>query len=171
MRKILPALLLLLALAACATPAASTPSSHPAEFQPCAYLWASQELPEISAALQAGIQQQMPEASARASAYGENCVAPDGTSTFSAMETDFYLTIPAADLKDDAALGALVEQALAVIDQFSAPRVPGPKEGFVEFTFTHGGDQRIVRVPIQLGKAVRAQGLHGAALIQAAENP
>jgi hypothetical protein len=135
-------------------------------------MWASQDLPEITTELQIEIQKIVPEAKARASAYGENCVTADGSiSTFGAMETDFYITIPVADFNDNETLGNLVEQVLQVTDQFPRPRVPGGQDGFVEFTFTSGNDRRIVRVNVQLGIALRAKGLHGAELIQALENP
>jgi hypothetical protein len=126
------------------SPIAAAPS------QPCAYTWAYENLPDVTAELQA---------------------AQDGSATFSAMETDFYLRIPVADLNDDETLGSFVEQVLSITDRFASPRIPGPKEGFVEFTFLNETEQRIVRVQIPLGKQMRGQGLHGAELLKALETP
>lgn len=86
------------------------------------------------------------------------------------METDFYVRVNVEDLKDDAALGTMVEQALTIIiEQFPRPIVPGGQDGFVEFTFVAGSEQRVLRVPIPRGKELLEQGLHGAELLQALE--
>jgi hypothetical protein len=83
----------------------------------------------------------------------------------------FYLRIPVADLNDNETLGTLVENILSITDRFDHSRIPGPKDGFVEFTFLNGAEQRIVRVQIPLGKQLREQGLHGAELLKALETP
>jgi len=147
------------------SPIAAAPS------QPCAYTWAYENLPDITAELQAAIQKILPEAEARATAFGEDCVAQDGSAAFGAMETDFYFIISVGDLADNETLGTLIEQALSVTDDFASPRVPGPQAGFVEFTFLLGDAQRVVRVPIPLGKRLREQGLRGAELLKAIETP
>lgn len=137
--------------------------------QPCGYVWAYHALPEISAEFQTAIQAILPEAEARAQAFGEDCVTESGSATFSPMETDFYVRLAVDDLQDNEALGALIEQVLPIVDEFARPRVPGPQDGFVEFTFFRGSDQRVLRVPIPLGKQLREQGVHGAKLIEALE--
>jgi len=148
------------------SPIAAAPS------QPCAYTWAYENLPDITAELQAAIQKILPEAEARATAFGEDCVAQNGSAAFSAMETDFYIRVLVTDLNDDVALGNLIEQLLPMIDQFPRERLLGPNDGFVEFTFFLLGDaQRVVRVPIPLGRQLREQGLRGAELLQALETP
>lgn len=147
------------------SPIAAAPS------QPCAYTWAYENLPDITAELQTAIQKILPEAEVRATAFGEDCVAQDGSAAFGALETDFYIIILVTDLEDDAALGNIIEQVLPIIDQFPRPRVPGPQAGFVEFTFRNGTEQRAARVPIPLGKQLREQGLRGAELLRAIENP
>lgn len=154
-------------------PLTETPTeTSPAVPQPCAYTWAYKDLPEVSAELQAAVQAILPEASAHAAAFGEDCVASDGSATFGAMETDFYLRIPVADLNDDAALGNLIGQLLPILlDQFPRERLLGPKDGFVEFTFFLGENQRVLRVPIPLGKELREQGLNGAELMNAIHSP
>jgi hypothetical protein len=137
--------------------------------QPCAYTWAYQDLPEISAAFESAVQAIVPEAEAHATAFGEDCVAADGSAAFGAMETDFYIRIPVTDLNDDATLGNLVEQLLPVMDQFPHERLSGPKDGFVEFDFLLGESQRVIRVQIPMIQPLRERGLHGAELLQAIE--
>jgi hypothetical protein len=151
------------------TPTASVTVTSTTASLPCYFVWASQNLPDITAELQAAIQAILPEAAVRATAFGENCVAQDGSSTFSALETDFYVTIPVADLQDNEAIGATIGQVLEIVDGFIRPRVPGPNDGFVEFTFASGSGQRVLRVPIPLGKELREKGLRGAALLAALE--
>lgn len=135
----------------------------------CAYTWAYEDLPEISREFQAKVKAVIPEAEARASAYGENCNHEDGSFTFLAMETDFYIIIPVSDLNDNMALADTIEKILPILDGFAPPGVPGSREGFVEFTFRNGGEQRILRVSIPLAKQVREQGYHGEELIKALE--
>ena len=153
-------------------PVTETPTATAtAENQPCAYMWAYQGVPDITAELSDAVQAIFPEASAHAQAFGENCVSADGSFTFGAMETDFYVSLPVPDLDDNAALGQIIESVLSVVDGFPHSRLPGPQDGFVEFTFKNGAEQRIVRVPIPRGVELRRQGLHGAELIQALETP
>jgi hypothetical protein len=151
-------------------PPTDTPAVTVSANQPCAYTWAYQDLPEISAEFEDAVKTVLPEANAHATAFGEDCTAADGSSTFGAMETDFYVILSVADLGDDELLGKLIEQALPILDGFAPPRVPGPKEGFVEFTFRDGEEQRVLRVPIPLGRKLREQGLHGAELVAAIES-
>lgn len=147
----------------------ATPSGAPL---PCYYVWASQELPEISAELQSALRNVLPGTEARAQAYGENCVAEDGSSTFGAMQTDFYITIPVASLNDPDALGDALVQALTIIIQrFPRPIVPGGMDGYVEVSFTDGTETRGLHAPIALAKELLKKGLGGAELLQALENP
>ncbi len=155
--------------AAPAPPPTETPTPTVPAYQPCAYTWAYKDLPDITSELQAAIQHILPEAEAHATAFGEDCVAQDGSATFGAMETDFYIRVPIEDLNDDNALGSIVEQVLPIIDEFPRPRVPGPMDGFVEFTFFIGNEQRVIRVPIPLGIQLRKDGLRGAELLRAIE--
>ena len=110
----------------------TTEASAPGQ---CYYNWAYEELPDISAEFQTAVQTVIPEAEAHATAFGENCTYENGSATFSAMETDFYVVIPVGDLPDKEMLGTLIEKTLPLLEGFVSPRVPGPKEGFVEFTF------------------------------------
>jgi hypothetical protein len=150
-------------------PPADTPAVTVSANQPCAYTWAYKDLPEISAEFEDAVKTVLPEANAHALAFGEDCTAADGSSTFGAMETDFYVILSVTDLDDDWSLGNFIEQILPILDGFAPPRVPGPNEGFVEFTFRSGENQRVLRISLPLGRELREQGLHGAELVAAIE--
>lgn len=150
-----------------AVPSTESPPTTAAANQPCAYTWAYHDLPEVSAAFESAVKALIPEAEAHALAFGEDCVAADGSSTFNAMETDFYVIISVLDLNDNETLGSMIENILPILDNFPLDKVSGPKEGFVEITFQAGEDQRVFRVPLPRGRELREQGLHGAELIGA----
>jgi hypothetical protein len=115
----------------------------------CGYIWAYHDDPELTAAVDEAIRQLDPTASANAQQFGEDCVYEDGHSTFSAMETDFYIRLPVADLKNEEAFGNWMAQVLPVITQLPPGNIEG-NYGFVEFTFEETETNRvIVRVPIQ----------------------
>ncbi len=171
---------LLLSLAGCAplprpetiTPAAPTPEAPSSETQ-CGWVWANQPLPELSATLQEALRANgLPDASANAQAYGENCLDSQGNILrFAAMQTDFYVTLPAASLADTAELGALLDATLAVLDQFPAGQTPGPQPGYVGITFqSSGGEIRLWIAPAHLSE-LRDSGLGGAALFEALNTP
>ena len=95
------------------------------------------------------IKQLQPDASGRAEAYGENCVyASSGQSTFSAMETDFYITVNVKSLNDDNELGSWVLSSMKIINALPSDSMVGPQAEFVEFTFKTTDDQKNLRVPI-----------------------
>ena len=170
-RSLLPLLCVLL-LAACTSvsreqPTAFVPRPTPTvDPDTCYFTWGTQALPEISEEFQNALKEVISNAEGRAQAYGENCIKQDHSSTFSAMQTDFMVILPVADLTDEEAIGQLVEQVLGVVDQFSPPRVPGAKEGLIAFTVTSGENNLMFRVPVQAGRDLREQGLQGAELLQ-----
>ena len=161
MRKLRLAFLLLvpMALWACASIQAPVPTLAPATPSPtpaaavngvpsgvaaCYYVWTSQELPALSQVVQSGLQQVAAGASGSAYAYGEDCVSAEGTRTFSPMETDFRVSLPASDLKDEQRLGELIAASMLVIDQVPKDQLVGPRSGRVDFEFlaTGGGSLR-----------------------------
>ncbi|MBI5840892.1 MAG: hypothetical protein HZB19_12390 [Chloroflexi bacterium] len=134
---------------------APTPTFTPA-YESCYFVWASQELPELTQKMDIEIRALDPNASANASAFGEDCVFADGHSTFSAMETDFYIRMPVSDLTDEEAFGNWMAQVMLVILQLPSEEVPGPQPGFVEFWFIKSDTENlVVRVPIQQYKDVK----------------
>jgi hypothetical protein len=134
-------------LIACFLPAAiqkspSIPISSitPTPENPCAYVEGQKTLEDISKQLLDKLTSAaLPVENARAEAYGENCIKADGSvARFSARETDFYVTLRVTDLTDESVLGDLLEQTLAVIDQFPPDQTPGPNPGYVGITFKAG---------------------------------
>jgi hypothetical protein len=132
---------------------------------PCAYTWAYHDADELSALLDAEVKAIDPTASAHANFYGEDCAYADGSSTFSALETDFYIRIPVNDLTDEEALGIWMAQILQFTTQIPQEQIQG-NFGFVEFWFEKSdNEQIIVRVPIQPYKE-EAQDKNGAELFK-----
>src|SRR5208337_4299561 len=108
------------------------------------FVEATQNLPDLSVQVDNAIKQLQPDASGRAEAYGENCVyASSGQSTFSAMETDFYITVNVESLKDDNELGSWVLSSMKIVKALPSDAIAGPQAGFVEFTFKTADDQKI----------------------------
>jgi len=125
-----------------------TPSSSQ---QDCGYQWAYDNLPDLTEQLDQAIKALSPEATSHATAFGENCVAPDGQVVkFLAMETDFYVTLTVVDLNDHEAFGNWIAQVMQIVNGFPPGILSGPNSGFVEFRFEKSQSESIgVRVPIQ----------------------
>jgi len=163
-------ILLPILMIACFLPVSiNTSPPTPTTENPCAFVEGRKTLEDISKQLldkltSAGL----PVESARAEAYGENCIAEDGSIVrFAARETDFYVTLTAANLTDDSSLGSLLEQTLAVIDQFPADQTPGTNPGYVGITFKAGQqEQNLWFMQTQIND-LRTQGLKGAELYRA----
>lgn len=131
----------------------------------CAYTWSYHNADELSAMIDAEMRDLNPAASGNASFFGEDCVYADGHSTFGAMETDFYVRIPVADLTNEDALGEWISQVLRVVLDFPRELFQG-NYGFVEFWFEKSAsEQLIVRVPIQRYMD-GTHGISGAALFR-----
>jgi len=136
----------------------------------CAFSWARRDLPEITVLAQIAIHMywiDLDEATVRVEAYGEECGNSDGVQSFGAMTTDFYVTIPADDLDDDE---ALVEQIQAIYWALKTGLeiwwLPAPF-GYLDITFTHSDETRILRAMFpEIERAVE-QNLEGAAFIEA----
>ncbi|MFN8381993.1 MAG: hypothetical protein U0V02_08645 [Anaerolineales bacterium] len=114
----------------------------------CGYMWAYHNDPELTAKIDEAIQQLDPSARAFAQQFGEDCVYADGHTTFSAMETDFYIQLPTEDLTLEDDFGNWVKQVMDIITALSDDSIQG-KKGFVEFSFTKTDiDHIIFRVDI-----------------------
>jgi hypothetical protein len=99
-------------------------------------MWASHDLPELSRKFAASLQSLDPALTGSAYAYGEDCVTGDGSSTFSAMETDFRVSVSVTDLHDEETLGGWVIRVMELIAQLPASELAGPQPGRVDFEFT-----------------------------------
>lgn len=147
-------------------PPTDSPTAPPT-YSGCAYVWAYEDLPEITEAFDTAVRQLIPGASGRAQAFGENCVYADGRADFGAMETDLYVSLEVPDLNDEAALGDRMSAIMKmVLEKFPGDRLPGGQDGFVEFAFRAGAsDSLVVRVSIQSFRA-EGQGLTGRELFR-----
>ena len=154
-------------------PPKGTPTATP-DYRACGFQWASQSLPDLSAQLtEAFIQAGLEVASARAEAYGENCIDENGQVVyFAAMETDFRITIEVASLDDKAELARLLESTLAVLDGFPPQETPGPQPGYIGITFeAASGEALNLWFQTSRADALRRQGLGGVELLHALRNP
>ena len=132
----------------------------------CAFSWAQQSLEELTEVFETSIQELNPEASARATAFGEDCIYPDGRKVFLTIETDFYIDLPVTDLTSFETFGNWITQTISVAASLPPDLVEGPHTGFVEYRFIkNDGEQLIVRVPIQ-EYSNSAQGKTGEELFQ-----
>jgi hypothetical protein len=117
----------------------------------CYIQWSYQDVPEISEKLDKEIKAINPNAQAKASAFGEDCVYPDGhTTLFNAMETDFYIHLTVSDLKDFKSFGNWVVQGMTIVEGLTNDLIVSPKLGLVEFWFIKNDSEIVpVRVPIE----------------------
>ncbi len=129
----------------------SSPPTQDSSSPDCGYQWAYQPLPDLTAQFGGMIQSIIPNAAAQAAAFGENCVAADGRVVFfSAMETDFYVTVTVENLDDYETFGNWLYEVMLVVDGIPPEDLAGPQAGFVEFRFEKSAAEAIAfRVPIQ----------------------
>jgi hypothetical protein len=139
--------------------------------QDCGYQWANQDLPELSSSFQASIQALQPEAQASAYAFGENCILSDGSvGGFSAMETDFNVTLQVSDLADESDLGEWIVKVMQVILKVPPDQIVGPQPGRVSMVFQSSGDEKIVNFYVNQYQNLPA-GLGGAEIYQGLQTP
>ena len=143
----------------------ATPTAAPASL-PCAYMWASQNLTDLTLDLQEAIKSIQPEAQAYAFAFGEDCVYEDGHKTFLAKETDFNVTLQVADLTNESDLGDWIVKTMQVVGDLPAEKIVGPQPGRVTLIFTMATDQKFVNFYIDKYQALEP-GLTGAEIFQA----
>jgi hypothetical protein len=137
------------------------------EAEPCGYQWAYQNLPELSSSVQKSIQALQPEAQATAFAFGENCIRADGSvAGFTAMETDFNITLPVAELTDESELGEWIIKVMQVITAIPPDQIVGPRPGRVSLSFQSGGEQKAVNFYINQYQEL-PPGLSSAEIFQA----
>ncbi len=145
----------------------------PDESRSCAFVWARRELPELSARLEQALQGiEALRFTARAVAYGEDCLDAEGDLVyFAAMQTDFYIMLEIENLADEAHLGSLLERVLTALNQFPIEQTPGPNPGYVSITFQAAGEARNLRFTVTQAEDALRQGLRGADLLHALQPP
>ncbi|MEZ0396327.1 MAG: hypothetical protein ABWK53_07880 [Anaerolineales bacterium] len=157
-----------------ATPVPSPTPSATLSYTQCAWNWATQPLPELSADLEDALQGVIAfPLEARAEAFGENCLdgRTNAVAYFAARETDFYITVHVEDLTDRERLGELAESILLVLlNGFPVQATPGPQPGIIALTFAAQAGELRLRFPWPEAEAALGEALHGAALLDALEN-
>ena len=123
----------------------------PISQQDCGYQWAYNDLPELTEQFDQTVKTLNPNSTSHATAFGENCIAPDGQVVkFLAMETDFYIILPVTDLSNYESFGNWVAQVMQVVNSYPPDMLAGVNPGFVEFRFEKGISENIgVRVLIR----------------------
>lgn len=147
--------------------ATATPTPRPTE-EPCAFVWANQDVPALSAQLSEHFTRlKLPFKSVRASAFGENCITSSGVNRgFGAMYTDLYVNLTLADLNDRPAAGALLEQVVAALNTFPGEaEVMGNGWGYLGINFSDGRSDFNFWRPLPEVQAALDKGLKGAALM------
>jgi hypothetical protein len=110
--------------------------------QNCGYQWASKDLPELSSKFMQAIQQIQPDAQANAYAFGEDCVYTDGHADFSAMETDFNITLQVSSITDANECGEWVVKIMQVIADIPKEELVGPRPGKVSLRLQTKTEQK-----------------------------
>lgn len=141
--------------------------------RPCGFQWATQTLPELSIEVEQALKDAgLPNARARADAYGENCIDENGEIVyFATMETDFHITLKAKDLADLTELGQLLDTTLTALDNFPTDETPGLQPGYIGITFEARGEELRLWVMLSRVDQLRQEGLTGTELLQALRNP
>lgn len=133
----------------------------------CAYVWATQPLPELTAELQKKlIKLDVRASEVNAAAFGENCVLADGTvDRFITRQTDLYFMVPVADFEDQDLLGSITEEIILFVRDIPQNTLPGPQEGYIQVNFI-SADGRMQSLWFQGsdGLAYLDKGLKGADL-------
>ncbi len=138
-----------------------TPTSI--SYTSCVWNWASQSLPELSAALEEALTARgLKDFTAAASAYGENCIDPatNQVAGFATMETDWYITLVVPSLSDSEDLGDRVAIVLDVIRSLQ-DIAPGPNSGYVGLRFQADTGEQNLWFQLDLGFELLDQGLTG----------
>lgn len=151
---------------AASTSTVAAPTMTPSGEAPCAFVWATRDLPDLSERLAKELRALGPAATGSAYAYGEDCVAADGTRTFSAMETDFQIQVAVRDLSDKEGLGNWIAKVMAVILGLPPSDLQGPRAGTTDFEFrTPNSDSRRLTVNMEEFKS-KSSGLTGVRLFE-----
>ena len=165
-------------LNACSLPLTPTPPTLPATPTPtaesyggnCGYQWAQKALPELSGEFQQAIQQLQPEALANSFAFGEDCIYADGHAVFTAMETDFNITLQVVDLANESDLGEWIVKVMQVVESISPEKIVGPRPGRVSVEFRSGSEQKFVNFYIDQYQAL-PEGLSATEIYRALQTP
>ena len=128
----------------------NAPASFTESAGECAYVWAYKDAPELTAQFNTEVKNLNSEAEGSVQFFGEDCLRSDGSVTFGAMETDFYVRLPVDDISQTEEFGNFAAQVMEAVTQIPREAMEGPNYGFVEFMFEKNETERLVlRIPIQ----------------------
>jgi hypothetical protein len=127
----------------------------------CAFVWAHPILEELTLVFDSKIKELNTQAFGHASAFGEDCVYPDGRKVFLGFETDFYITLPVTELTDFESFGNWIAETMPVVNTLPPNMIEGSQSGFVEYRFLKTENEMLViRVPLH-GYEETANGMVG----------
>ncbi|GIV66877.1 MAG: hypothetical protein AB1457_04480 [Chloroflexota bacterium] len=116
-----------------------TPVTPPADSSEtdCAYMWASQFLPEESRKMEELLNQaDIDHVRVVAEAFGENCVTANGQIVrFIALQTDIRLFVNVQSLSNSAELGELAFNILQTLLDIPISSLPGIQAGYIGIQF------------------------------------
>ena len=142
----------------------------PSDPSVCAYVLVSKDAPDAAAMInQAYRSANFTNIDVRAAAYGENCIDTNTNRvvSFSAMQTDIYLTVPVQDIHDEQALGNWVARLTPVIDLVPAGQLPGPNPGNISVQFIDSSGTVTLWFPRKSAQELIQKGIDGSALYEA----
>lgn len=123
-----------------ATPTTTQPMGVPTN--PCAYVWASKDLPELTEELNTLYESvKIPDLQVSVSAFGENCLNEDGSiREFLTRQTDLTYNLQ-LDASDRQAVSDSIEKILGVLAIIPENKFPGPNAGEITFQFSDAKGQ------------------------------
>lgn len=114
----------------------------PSQPEGCAYQWAYQDMPEVSAQFVASLQALQPEAQGEVFAFGENCSQSNSRIIrFIPMETDFNVKLKVNAITDKAELGGWIVKVIQIVDAIPPDQILGPRPGRVSVEFQSDAEQ------------------------------
>jgi hypothetical protein len=134
---------------------------------PCTFNWATQDLPELTAEVQAAMDDAgLENVTVSASAYGENCYYNDTNEVqyFAAMQTDFRVTAQVEDIEDGDALGDLTLAIVTVLNAYPPGEAPGPMPGQITILYEQGARETRLTIRVEQLAEVLGWGYMGDAL-------
>lgn len=112
--------------------------------EPCAWSWATQEQPELSAQMADEIiAAGLADVTVKMTAYGENCNTTSG-SRFGAMSTDMTIIVQVEDVNDREQANQAALTVLTVLKNYGRGVTPGPNSGNVTIKLITGTQQALI---------------------------
>ena len=97
-------------------------------------------------------------------------LADESIGSFSAMETDFNVTLQVSDVSNESDLGEWIVKVMQVIESIPKERIVGPQPGRVSLTFQSSSAQKVINFYINQYQALDP-GLSNSEIYQALQTP